>query len=56
MYDNKKAWDSKLHLAVWANRVTLKKVIGVSTFDLVYGIQARMPQNNMIGRKPLLDM
>lgn len=36
--DNKKAWDSKLQLAIWADRVTIKKAIGVAPFDLVYGI------------------
>ena len=48
MGDNKKAWDSKLSLAVWANRVTVKKAIGVDPFDLVYGIHARLPQNNLM--------
>lgn len=36
--ENKKAQDSKLHLAIWANRVIVKKAIGVSPFHLVYGI------------------
>ena len=27
----------------------MKKAIGVAPFDLVYGIQARMPQNNLMG-------
>ena len=49
MDNNKKAWDSKLQFAIWADKVTVKKAIGVSPFDLVYGIQARMPQNNMTG-------
>ena len=49
LYDNKKAWDAKLQLAIWADRVTLKKAIGVAPFDLVYKIQARMPQNNLVG-------
>ncbi len=47
--DNKKAWDSKLQLAIWADKVTIKKAIGVAPFDLVYGIQARMPQNKLVG-------
>ena len=47
--DNKKAQDSKLQLSIWANKVTVKKAIGVASFDLVYGIQARMPQNNLVG-------
>ena len=47
--DNKNAWDSKLQVAIWANRVTVKKAIGVAPFDIVYGIQERMPQNNLLG-------
>ena len=46
--DNKKACDSKLPLGVWANRVTMKKAIGVAPFDIVYGIQARLGQNNLM--------
>lgn len=34
----KKAWDSNLQLAIWVDRVKVKKAIGVSPFDLVYGI------------------
>ena len=45
--ENKKAWDSKLPLALWANRVTVKRAIGCAPFDLVYGIQASLPQNNL---------
>ena len=45
--ENKRAWDSKLPLALWANRVTVKKAIGCAPFDLVYGIQAKLPQNNL---------
>ena len=47
--DNNKAWNCKLQLAIWANRVTIKKAVGVAPFDLVYGIQERMPQNNLMG-------
>lgn len=36
-------------MAIWADRVTVKKAIGVAPFDLVYGIQAKMPQNNLMG-------
>ena len=46
--DDKKAWDSKLPLVLWANRVTVKKAISVAPFDLVYGIHARLPQNNLM--------
>lgn len=47
MGENKKAWDSKLPLALWADRVTIKKAIGHAPFDLVYGVHARLPQNNL---------
>jgi transposase InsO family protein len=40
--ENKKAWDSKLPLAIWADRVTIKKEIGCAPFDLVYGIHAKL--------------
>lgn len=45
---NKKAWDSKLSLGVWADRVTVKKAIGCAPFDLVYGMLSRLPQNNLM--------
>ena len=46
--DNKKAWDSNLQLAIWVDKMTVKKAIGVAPFDIVYGIQERMPQNNLM--------
>lgn len=45
---NKKARDSKMKLAVWVDKVIVKKAIGCAPFDLVYGIQARLPQNNLL--------
>lgn len=41
--DNKKAWNSKLIFALWANRVSTKKSIGTSPFQLVYGTDAIFP-------------
>jgi hypothetical protein len=41
--DNKRAWDSKLKFALWADRVTTKKSLGLSPFHLVYGIEAVFP-------------
>jgi ribonuclease HI len=41
--DNKKAWHSKLKFALWADRVTTKRSIGVSPFQLVYGAEAVFP-------------
>lgn len=45
---NKKAWDLKLKLALWDDRVTVKKATRHSPFGLVYGLDARMPQNNLL--------
>jgi hypothetical protein len=41
--DNKKAWDSKLKFTLWADRVTTKRSLGISPFQLVYGIEAIFP-------------
>jgi ribonuclease HI len=41
--DNKRAWDSKLKFALWVDRVTTKKSLGLSPFQLVYGIEAIFP-------------
>jgi transposase InsO family protein len=38
--DNKKAWDSKLKFSLWADRVTTKRALGLSPFQLVYGAEA----------------
>lgn len=35
--ENKKNWDSKLKYALWADRISMKKSIGTSPFQLVYG-------------------
>jgi hypothetical protein len=41
--DNKRAWDSNLKFALWANRVTKKKSLGTSPFQLVYGTEVVFP-------------
>jgi hypothetical protein len=41
--DNKKAWDSKLKFSLWADRVTTKRSLGISPFQLVYGTEAIFP-------------
>ena len=43
LQDNKKAWNTKLVFALWANRVSTKKLIGTSPFQLVYGVDAIFP-------------
>ena len=34
---NKRSWDSMLKYALWADRIIVKKAIGTSPFQLVYG-------------------
>jgi transposase InsO family protein len=41
--DKKKAWDSKLKFSLWADRVTVKRSLGLSPFELVYGFEAVFP-------------
>jgi transposase InsO family protein len=41
--DNKKAWNSKLKFSLWTNRVTMKRSIGISPFQLVYGVEVVFP-------------
>jgi hypothetical protein len=41
--DNKRAWDSKLKFTLWADRVTTKKSLGTSPFQLVYGMEVIFP-------------
>ena len=35
--ENQRDWDSKVKLALWAARVTSRRSIGKSPFELVYG-------------------
>jgi transposase InsO family protein len=41
--DNKKAWDSKLKFTLWADRVTTKRALDLSPFQLVHGVEAIFP-------------
>lgn len=43
LQDNKKAWHSKLKFSLWADRVSTKKSIGTSPFQLVYGTDVIFP-------------
>ena len=43
LFQNKRSWDIKLKYALWADRVNVKKSIGTSPFQLVYGIDAIFP-------------
>ena len=40
---NKRAWDSKIKYALWADRITKKNSTGKSPFELVYGLTAALP-------------
>ena len=40
---NQKSWDSKLKFALWVDRVTDKRSIGTSPFNLFYGTEAIFP-------------
>jgi hypothetical protein len=41
--ENKKSWDSKIKHALWADRITKKAATRKSLFELVYGLEARLP-------------
>lgn len=41
--ENKKNWHGKLTNALWADRVSTKKSIGISPFKLVYGMDKVFP-------------
>jgi transposase InsO family protein len=41
--ENKKTWDSKLKFSLWDDRVTTKWSLGLSPFQLVYGVEDIFP-------------
>eukprot|EP00253_Pinus_taeda_P018290 PITA_18290 len=43
--ENKKNWHRKLTNALWANRLSTKRSIGMSPYKLVYGMEARFPSS-----------
>jgi len=43
--DNKKNWHKKLINALWADRLTTKRSIGTSPYELVYGMEAVFPSS-----------
>eukprot|EP00253_Pinus_taeda_P005401 PITA_05401 len=42
---NKKSWHKRLVNALWADRVSQKKSIGISPFELVYGVDTIFPSS-----------
>ena len=43
LIQNKRYWDSMLKYALWVDRITTKKAIGSSPFQLVYGTHVVFP-------------
>ena len=43
--ENKKTWNKKLVYALWADRLTTKKSIGTSPYQIVYGMDAVFPSS-----------
>ena len=43
--ENKKTWHIHLKYALWDNRISTKKSIGISPFQMVYGIDVILPIN-----------
>jgi hypothetical protein len=43
--DNKKVRDSKFKFSLWDDRVTTKRSLGISPFQLVYGTKVAFPSH-----------
>ena len=41
--DNKRSWHTKLKYALWDDRISTKRAIGMSPFQLVYGTEVSFP-------------
>jgi len=52
---NKKGWHKKLVNALWADRVSQKNSIGMSPFELVYGIDTVFPTSLAVPMVKLLQ-
>jgi hypothetical protein len=46
--ENKKVWDSKIKYAMWADQITTNTSMGKISFELVYGLEAKLPVNLQI--------
>jgi hypothetical protein len=40
LQENKKSWHNKLVFSLWADKLTTKRSIGMSPYQLVYGTEA----------------
>eukprot|EP00253_Pinus_taeda_P029566 PITA_29566 len=52
--ENKKNWHKKLVNALWADRLTTKRSIGISPYELVYGLEAKFPSSLRIPAMKML--
>ena len=43
MNDNQRTWHKALFDTLWADRITPKRAIGMSPFQLLYGLNADIP-------------
>eukprot|EP00253_Pinus_taeda_P028500 PITA_28500 len=43
--ENKKNWHKKLTNSLWADKISTKKSIGMSPYELVYGMEAKFPSS-----------
>ena len=43
--ENKRSWHVHLKYALWANRISTKRSIGISPFQMVYGTNVVLPIN-----------
>ncbi|KAH9302229.1 hypothetical protein KI387_013812, partial [Taxus chinensis] len=41
--ESQRNWHKKLYDALWADRITPKRAIGMSPFQIVYGVEAQLP-------------
>ena len=41
--DNKRSWHTKFKYALWVDRISTKRAIGMSPFQLVYGTEVLFP-------------
>jgi hypothetical protein len=53
--DNKKAWDSKMKFSLWVDRVTTKRSLDLSPFQLVYGVEAIFPTQLALSMEKFLQ-
>ena len=46
--ENKRSWDIKIKYPLWADQITTKTSIGKTPFELVYGLEAKIPMKIQI--------